>query len=68
MFSDDDLQLSTSNYNNTNSFFSLAKKYQHTIQTSGEAGGNMCPSLSMAQTKVWEDNPVNVDYWVDFLV
>jgi hypothetical protein len=45
-------QLSTSNYNNTNSFFSLAKKYQHTIQTSGEAGGNMCPSLSMAQTKV----------------
>jgi C4-dicarboxylate-specific signal transduction histidine kinase len=41
----DDLQLNTSNYNNTNSFVSSAKKYQHTIKTSREAGGNMCPSL-----------------------
>ena len=45
MFNDDDLQLNTSNYNNTNSFFSSAIAYQHTMQTSREAGGNMCPSL-----------------------
>ena len=45
MLKDDDLQLNTSNYNNTNSFFSSAVKYQHTIKTSREAGGNMCPIL-----------------------
>ena len=45
MFNDDDLQLYTSNYNNTNSLFSSAEKYQHTIKTSREAGGNMCPRV-----------------------
>ena len=54
MFNDDDLQLNTSNYNNSNSFVSSANKYQHTITTSREAGGNI-----MAQAKVCEDNLVN---------
>ena len=45
ILNDDDLQLNTSNYNNTNSFVSSAIIYQHTMQTSREAGGNMCPSL-----------------------
>ena len=59
MLNNDDLQLNTSNYNNINSFFSSAEKYQHTIKTSSEAGGDVCPSLSMAQATVCEDNPVN---------